>query len=444
MCSNQSNFHLSLSVLAIIFFSCAAENTGQLLQPVPANPISAVNQLSILSGEDTVAIVHANIITGDGSTVIQDGCLIIEGSRITRVGKYSDILIPDGARILEAEGLTILPGLIDAHFHLGTLDSLPTIMLERGITSLRDPGAWIESYQKELDSDRHLPRLYLTGPHLDMFPPAYPTNSYVLRDPSEARAAVHRFADQGASAIKIYFRSSLDIIKAICETADQRGIPATAHLEITDIYDAVEAGIDGIEHITSIGSNLVPYRTAEAYKQAILNDNNARRIGRYSMWQEIDPNGDAAKHLAQHLTSQGIFVCPTLGAFEYQAEEDLFDSLRYEGFGSMLYYTKVLFDLGVPLVIGSHSWVRYAEYGWAYHNEMELFAKCGIPPLEIIKAATYNNARFFRVEEDLGTLAPGKKADLILVSGDPQQDIRILRNVVGVMLDGRWVRAIDL
>ncbi|MDH3651423.1 MAG: amidohydrolase family protein [Saprospiraceae bacterium] len=408
-----------------------------------SNPISAVNEESIPSGMDTLAIVHANIITGDGSTVIQDGCIIIEGPRIKQVGRYPDVTIPKSAKILEAEGLTIVPGLIDAHFHLGTLDSLPSIMLARGITSLRDPGAWIESYDRELASDRLLPRFYLTGPHFDMFPPAYPTNSFILRDASEARSAVHKFSDQGASAIKIYFRSSLAIIQAICETADERGIPATAHLEITDIYDAVDAGIDGIEHITSVGSNLVPDTVAEAYKQAILRDNNARRIGRYSMWQEIDPDGEAARRLAQYLADEGVFVCPTLGAFEYQPVEDVFDSLRYEGFGSMLRYTKVLFDMGVPIVVGSHSWVQYAAYGWAYHNEMELFAKSGISPLKIIKAATYDNARFFRIEDNLGSLAAGKQADLILVKGDPSADIRALRDPEGVMLQGRWIKAMD-
>ena len=426
----------SLTILWACKLNTVSDLTGNC-HDVPE--ILPINHANLGSAPNTFAIIHSNIITGDGRTLIEDGYIIIEQNTIKEVGRFKDADIPSTLPIRDATGFTLLPGLIDAHFHLDQLDSLPSIMLSRGITSLRDPGAWIEAYEQEINSTRQLPKLYLTGPHMDMFPPAYPKNSFILRDPIDARKAVHRFADQGASAIKIYFRSSLEIIRAICETVDLRGIPATAHLEITNVYDAVEAGLDGIEHITSLGSNLVTPQIAEAYKQAILADNNARRIGRYSMWEEINPTGDSSIRLAEYLADKDIFVCPTLGAFEYQPSADVFDTLRYEGFHSMLKYTKVLFDAGVPVVVGSHSWVPFAGYGWAFHHEMELFAQCGIPPLKIIKAATLDNARFFRIENHVGTVATGKTADLILVQGNPEEDISALRNIRGVLQNGKWI-----
>jgi len=141
MHSNQKYIYPFQVLAFILNLSCSPEKTLRDVEPIfSSNHISAVNQESIPSGRDTLAIVHANIITGDESAVIGDGCLIIEGPIIKQVGRYSDISIPKSAKILEAEDYTVLPGLIDAHFHLGTLDSLPSIMLNRGITSLRDPG----------------------------------------------------------------------------------------------------------------------------------------------------------------------------------------------------------------------------------------------------------------------------------------------------------------
>ena len=402
--------------------------------------IRAVNEAAITSGTGTKAIVHCRVITGDGSTVIEDGCVVVSGGEIAAVGRFGEVEVPNGAEVVEASGMTLLPGFIDAHFHLNRLDSLPALFLKNGITSMRDPGAWIEDYDKVRASGVALPRLYLTGPHLDMFPPAYPDNSFIVRDISEARRAVNKFADQGASAIKIYFRCSQEIIRAVCEAADERGIPVTAHLEVSDIYESVEAGLDGIEHITSLGTNLAPAPQAEAYKQTILHDNDARRQGRYDMWRTIDPDGASARKLGEFLAERKIFVCPTLGAFEYKPGSEGLDTLRNDAFAHMTRYTKVLHDLKVPVVVGSHSRVKYAETGWAFQHEMELFEKLGMEPLAIIKAATHDNAMFFGIDKRLGTVEKGKLADLLLVAGNPLTEISDLRKVQKVMLAGTWVK----
>lgn len=289
--------------------------------------IRAVNESTIVSGTGTKAFLHCRVIVGDGTTVIEDGCVVVSNSTIGAVGKFGEVTVPDGAEAIEASGMTLLPGFIDAHFHLNRLDSLPALFLKNGITSMRDPGAWIEDYDAVRATGVALPRLYLTGPHIDMSSPAYPENSFVVRDISEAKMAVDKFANQGASAIKIYFRCSQEIIRAVCAAADARGIPVTAHLEMSDIYGAVAAGLDGIEHITSLGTNLVPAPQAEAYKQQILQDNNARRQGRYDMWQTIDPNGEPAEKLGSFLAQREVFVCPTLGAFEYQPSGNDLDTL---------------------------------------------------------------------------------------------------------------------
>src|SRR5690606_37213442 len=153
-------------------------------------------------------------------------------------------------------------------------------------------------------------------------PPAYPTDSYVVRDPEEARIAVTRFARQGATAIKAYFRLPVAVIREVCATAHEHGIPVTAHLEIADARDAINAGLDGIEHITSFGVALFPAQEAERNKQAVLADNNVRRRGRYEMWSNLTlENNPKVDSLIAFLAERKTFVTPTLAIFERQEND---------------------------------------------------------------------------------------------------------------------------
>ncbi|HVQ37307.1 MAG TPA: amidohydrolase family protein, partial [Pyrinomonadaceae bacterium] len=308
-----------------------------------------------------------------------------------------------------------------------------------GVTSVRDPGQWIEAYEAVRHSSQAVPRLFLTGPHLDSPPAAYPADSFIVRDREEARLAVERFADAGASAIKIYFRLPLGLIEAVNQAAHARGLPTTAHLEIMDAADAVRAGTDGIEHVTSFGVALLPPREAEKYRQAVLADNAARREGRYEVWNTIDIDGPRARALLGLLAARGTFLSPTLAVFERRVGDKDTTVVHANGFKRMLDFTGRARRAGVPVVVGSHSSVPHAERGWAYQREMELLVEGGLSPMQAIVAATMENARFFRVENRLGSVERGKLADLLLVEGDPLKDIRAMRNVKRVMLNGRWV-----
>ena len=103
-------------------------------------------------------------------------------------------------------------------------------------------------------------------------------------------------------------------------------------------------------------------------------------------------------------------------------------------------YTRLLYDHGARLVLGSHSWTPYEPLGQAYHHEMELWAAAGIPAGEIIHASTLRNARFFGIEDQLGSVEAGKVADLVLVEGNPLEDISRMRQVKGVILNGAWLK----
>jgi len=284
-----------------------------------------------------------------------------------------------------------------------------------------------------------MPRLFLTGPHLDGAPPAYPYDAFVVRDAAEAIKQVNDLAGEGATAIKIYFRIPPGMIRAITEAAHKRGLPVTAHLEIAEAMQAIEAGLDGIEHITSFGLTLTPKREAEKYRQGMLADNNFRKQGRYEVWKGLDINSTKADSLTRFLVRKGTFVSPTLGAFEYQAGNGATDSVKLKGFNNMKMLTAKFKKAGVHLSMGSHSMIPYAETGWAYQREMELWVESGISNSEVIHAATMQNARFFRIDNQLGSIEKGKLADLILVKGNPLQDIKAMRNIEKVMINGSWL-----
>jgi len=393
---------------------------------------------SMLLALATIVISGAQLIDGRGGPPINNSVVVIEGDRIVAAGPRGSVPLP-GGETFDASGLTLLPGLIDAHFHRGSI-KLPNIFLNNGVTSVRDPGAWNQSYDPVKQLGVPIPRLFLTGPHLDMAPAAYPANSLLVNDPEEARAVVHRFVDEGATALKVYFRLPVATIRAVCEAAHQRNIPVTAHLEIVRADDAIEAGLDGIEHVTSVGTAIADPMEAEKFRQAVTADNKARNEGRYELWSKIDFESPRVGKLIDLMVRRGVFFSPNLAIFERRAGERGATEMHAKACENMRRFTGMARKAGVRVVVGSHSNVPYAETGWAYQREMELMLESGMSPMEVIVGATLDNAKFFRAESRVGSIEPGKLADLVLIQGDVLSDISSMRKIRRVMLNGAWVR----
>jgi imidazolonepropionase-like amidohydrolase len=386
-----------------------------------------------------VVISGVRLIDGRGGAPVEDATVVVDGERIAAAGPRAQVRPPAGAQTVDGKGLTLLPGFLDAHFHLGR-PTLPTQFLAHGITSLRDPGAWTQSYDGVKKSGLPIPRLFLTGPHLDMFPPAYPDNSWMVADADEARAAVNRFIDEGATAIKVYFRLRLGTIRAVCETAHARNIPVTAHLELVDADQAILAGLDGIEHVTSVGTAISDPMDAENFRQAVTADNKAREQGRYQLWSKVNFDSPRVGRMIRLMADRGTFFSPNLAVFERRAGEKGATEMHAKACENMRRFVGLARKGGVRVVVGSHANVPYAETGWAYHREMESMLESGMTPMQVISGATLDNAKFFRVTDSLGTITPGKLADLVLVEGNPLTDFSSLRRVRQVMLNGSWVK----
>jgi len=433
-----------LSVVLSLIAFCYGNGFAQARRGQPARvakPLHEINQVADPDPNHVVAIVGATLIDGNGGTPLGDSAVVIRGEKIIAVGKRGAINIPAGAEMIDAKGLTLLPGLIDSHFHIDGDDPLPSLYLTHGITSVRDPGQWTEAYDVARKGPAPVPRLFLCGPHLDSPPPAYPTDSFIVRDAEETRNAVNRFADEGASAIKVYFRLPLALIKVATETAHARGLPVTSHLEIVDATDAIRAGVDGVEHATSFGTALLPLREAEKYRQAVLADNNARREGRYQVWNSVDLNSPRATALFKLIVERGTVVSPTLAVFERQEGDKDTKAMHVHAFKQMEAFVGHAFRAGAHVVVGSHSDVPHAKRGWAYQRELELLVEAGLTPMQAIVAGTMENARFFRVTDRLGSIEAGKLADMLLVEGDPSKNISDMRRVKRVMLNGKWIES---
>lgn len=390
-----------------------------------------------------LAIVGARLIDGTGSQAVEDSVVVVHGTTIVAAGPRAAVEIPEGATVVAASGLSLLPGLVDAHFHhdySDPEDKIVALVLAHGVTSVRDPGHPIRDYDSVRDSVLPMPRAFLTGKHFDQEPHAHPHDAEAIHSAEEARDAVHRHLADGASAIKVYYRLPVDLIQATCAAAHERGVPVTAHLELHDADQAIRAGLDGVEHVTSFGTALATPDEAARFRADVDRDNTARNDGRYRLWATLDiDQNPRVGPLIELVRERGVVLSPTLGVFERREGDRGAGEMHVRGFANMLRFVARCHEAGVPIVVGSHTWVPRAEDGWAFQRELELLVECGLTPAQAIVAGTSLNARFLGCADRLGTVEPGKLADLILVAGDPLTDIAATREVRRVMLNGRWV-----
>ena len=392
---------------------------------------------------------NVRIVDGTGAAPIENGRIVLQGERIAAVGPAAKVAAPANAERVDLAGKTVIPGLIDLHFHIESDPRLALRQLAHGITAFRDPGQWNEKFvelRRMVAADGLPgPRIFTTGPHIDGENPAYPADSVVARDAEEARRHAETNVAQGASALKIYFRLPMGSARAVIDVCNAHRIPCTAHLEVLDAGELIAAGLHGVEHITSFGVGLVPRLQAETYRQAVLRNNDARRDGRYRLFSAIDLDGPEAKALYAVVKQRRPWVDATLAVFERRADKPAegtsaeLAAVQAAGFRKMQQLTRRLSREGARIVMGGHTEVPFAARGEAPWRELELLVDSGFTPLEAITAATTTAAGFLFRDKELGALRAGLQADLVVLDGNPAADISAIRKVERVMVAGRWV-----
>lgn len=414
--------------------------TGKVFSQNEANPsLLEINPPNGPSNDKVSAIVGVRLIDGLGGPAMENSTVVIKGNRIIEVGPKSQIKIPAGAEVTDGKGMSLLPGLVDSHFHSANNNKSLSTLLKNGVTTMRDPGHPIRFYQAQHFATTQMPRVYVTGAHLDGYPGVYVQQATLVKDADHIRSQIGEYVENGASGIKIYFRLPLKYIETVVKTADFHKIPVVAHLELVDADDAILAGLKGIEHVTSFGTSIADPKDAEEFRNSVQEDSNNRRAGRYQLWSKIDLSSDRVKEVLALAANNNVVLSPTLATFEKQFGDDGVKDYEAKGFKNMHDFVGMAHKAGVKIVTGSHNTGKYVKSGFAYQREMELLVAAGLSPLEVISSSTIINAEYFRTQDRLGSIEEGKLADLILVDGNPLEDIKVMYSINKVMLNGEWV-----
>ena len=383
--------------------------------------------------QDTFALVGGRLIDGTGAAPVEDAIVIVRHGRVLAAGARAAVHIPAGVPTVDVSGKSILPGLWDMHAHVGQPEWGPAYLAE-GVTTIRDMGghmgillalrnAWSQYGQLQGVGPRLLMAGLIDGPGPDAF------GSVTAATPDEGRDDVKAYHDASFNEIKLYNLLDRPTTKAIIEAAHREGMKVTGHIPNgLTLRDVVEMGIDQVAHLVVRDT---PGSPQFAETVAMLKQHKTVLDPTLS-WNEL--LGRSAETPIESFQPGIRRVPPQLrrlleGANGGNVTPDQARA-RLE---RQLAIVKALYDAGVPFVAGTDKGVP----GASVQREVELYAQSGIPPIDAIRAATAIPARVMGLEHDTGTIAPGLRADLIVVDGNPLERMSDLRRVTLVSSGGR-------
>lgn len=407
--------------------------------------------LRIDDGGGAAAYVNARLIDGTGRPPVADAVVVIDGGKIVAAGPRATVRIPEGARIIDAAGDTLLPGLWDMHSHFEQVEWGP-VYLAAGVTTVRDCGNeldFIRAVRDTIDAGKGIgPRILMACIVDGEGPGSLGVDR--LRTAEEIPALITKFKAAGCAQVKIYQSLDPRLIRPLSIAAHAAGMTMTGHVPNgIGAVKAVTAGLDQINHVGFLlqafaAPDLPPTERGTKLERAIA---------------AFDPSTPAARKLAQWFAAQHTVLDPTLALRELtfprselaklepglatlppslagvfsDAPPGPEDEQRRRMVDKSIALVGLLHNAGVTIVAGTDQ----AVPGHSLHRELELYVQAGFTPLEAIQAATLVPARVMKKDKELGTVEAGKRADFILVNGDPLADIRALRRVRVVVTGGR-------
>jgi imidazolonepropionase-like amidohydrolase len=395
-----------------------------------------------------LVLVGGTLIDVTGKPSIANSTVVIEGDRIIAAGSRAEIAIPEGATIVDANGKFLLPGLWDMHAHLMQVE-FGIAYLAAGITTARDVGNEFEfgtALRDAAKQGRGLgPRLLLAG-YIDGKNDAHSFDIQV-DTPAEARAAVQRYKNAGFEQIKIRDHVKLEILKVITAEAHRLGMTVTGHVpESMNAIDAVEAGMDQLNHLNYVATGFVPkegQRPGDVPQRLNLNSPESRAALR--LFKERGTVIDPTMAVLELMTRPKNVPIETFEPGMARVAPELVEQLNKKGappeeapavqaaIATLLKIIGALHRAGIPIVAGTDVGVP----GHTLHRELELYVKAGLTPLEAIQAATLVPARVMKQENEVGTIAAGKRADIIILDANPLEDISNIRRIRFVVAQGR-------
>lgn len=429
-----------------------------------------------------IVIKAKNLIDGLSGRSMPDAGVLIEGDKIQRVSPWnSGSPWPEGEGVLKLDTEAVIPGLINIHVHITGEEDLAEY-IKWGVTSVRDVGtdpynqfeSTIYQARDEIESGARIgPRIFSYGFIIDGPNSIFPQLSVQVGSPEEAAAEVDRQADFGVDGIKLYYKLTPAMVKAIVERAAEHDLPTAGHIGmLIGGVEGARIGIGTIEHLVSFMRDLFPpfiHPAVSLMVKAGFMDNPAKGLkSLFNIWRKIDTDDKKIKKIAGDFSDTGSVFHPTIIALERMTRigglikereprfekmlenvivKDLYRKtipekwnektarLGKEGLDGMLRFVKLMHRTGVPMGVGTDDSIPFVFPGESIHQEMELFVRAGVPPIETISMATARNAETLR-RPDLGVIAEGKTADLVLLKGNPADDISATRDISCVIKGG--------
>lgn len=434
---------------------------------------------------------HVTVIDGTGRAPASDQSIVIAGDRIAAIGPSSEIAGRWQGRRLDLRGRFAIPGLIDMHAHMafGPVDFSVTNgvpgarlrvddsvgrafaqeLLRWGVTTVRNPAgptaAAIAIRDAIARGDMPGPRIVTAGSVIDRV--SFEGLSTIVNTPGEVAAEVRRQADAGVDFIKLYAGLTPDMVKAGIDAAHARGLPAVGHLWLTDWTTAATMGIDGIVHALPLADAQLPAAARDAFRKGITGTQVM-----HQWFEHVDLDGVEIRDMAHAMARRGVTFDPTLVAVEsifFGDDPSVINAaaLNYvppvlrqnwntyslamgwspddfrrakAQFSKVLELTRRLHRAGVRVVAGTDLAMPWVAPGESLHREMELLVRAGLTPLEAIAAATGRAAEGLRGSATFGAIAPGLRADLVILRENPVLNIRATRAIEMVMRSGEVTR----
>jgi len=434
-------------------------------------------QQFIRTDASVVALTHVRVIDGTGVAAKDDQTIVVRDGKIQSVEPSSNAKVPANAQTMDLTGYTVLPGLVGMHDHMffpmgGTPpmysdmgSSFPRLYLANGVTTIRTTGS-VAPYtdleiKKLIDAGRMIgPKMHITAPYLEgngSFTPVMHT----LADANDARRMVNFWADQGATSFKAYMNITRDELRAAVEEAHKRGLKVTGHLCSIGYKEAAEIGIDNLEHGLMADSEFVANKQPDQCPQGVS-----------ASLRQLDLSSAPAQEMIRFLVAKNVAITSTLPVFEAGSAP-----LSQNGIGA----ASALLNPRVLAVMSTDARVRYLQArarvsaqgdylallrkamdferafvqagglllagldptgnggivaGFGDLREVELLVEAGFTPVEAIKIATFNGAKFLGEDARIGSITPGKQADLMVVKGNPASSIADIEKVEIVFRDG--------
>ncbi|MEJ1240682.1 amidohydrolase family protein [Chryseolinea sp. T2] len=431
----RRNDQLQTSFCKVIF--------SLLLSCIGVLAFSQSNHSLILYNKNEMLLENARVVDVITGTVLEQQAIYISNGKIKAIATRKKIKVPKGISTLDLQGKTVLPGLVMLHEHMNYNNgagvwlfqpaSFPKLYLAAGVTTLRTAGAENPMYDLNLKRriDKGLaigPRMFVTGPMFND-PSGGFLGDFVITTYEEARKATAFWAEQGCTSFKVYSDISRNALMGVIDEAHARGLIVTGHLGKMSCSEATELGIDNIEHgFASCVSDL--------------------NLAWDSIWH-IDNQQKKVTDLINRLVARNVVLTVTPFSDSDFGNVSLFDYLstderkRIEGYVKerppfipkeqnevqLRPLEKTFVTKGGHIVLGADAADFGILPGFQDHNAMVSMVKGGWKPMDVIRMATIDGARFLKAEGELGSIEVGKSADLIIVSGKPDQTMEDIRNV---------------